>query len=405
MAVCLSEMTNDRKIFLGDFDPVKIRRKEICFAQITSDLKLAALLYDRILIPAAYLWQSNMIGDKIPYFQDFIAAGILLPTVRTEDRDLQDRFEKRLEETDKFKNPQALARSPSLEGELTTEEHRQVLRRLRDQDNFVYLDKKTVSGCLRQLWEKDLYGTFELDVDTEALGTYVYENLPEEEARRVIDQLLFGKDLEYVSRTTLLGITQHCMDRAFGCGKWDQGRIERRISWLYLFATARAADCDLYVNGFDSSQSVSYANLGLYQRTLAGVQLTPELLQSFSAEDIIAIRRSKEYREFIRFYQELLNNARLVSDAEVQKVIQRLLRESKMERIRRMIPRIRSGKEKAFGIASGLVVNCVCGTPISLTISGAVGTYLLMECVSRMRNRTAVIDFQRYLEQNYLHRA
>lgn len=47
------------------------------------------------------------------------------------------------------------------------------------------------------------------------------------------------------------------MDRAFGCGKWDQERIERKISWLYLFATARAVDSDLYVNGFDSSQSVS----------------------------------------------------------------------------------------------------------------------------------------------------
>lgn len=88
MAICLSEIETRHKLFLGDFDPVKIKRQTISFDQIIYDLKAAALLYDHILIPAAYLWQSDLIGMRIPYFQDFIGAGILLPTVRTDDRDL-----------------------------------------------------------------------------------------------------------------------------------------------------------------------------------------------------------------------------------------------------------------------------------------------------------------------------
>ena len=93
-----------------------------------------ALLYDYILITAAYLWQSDLIETKILYFQDFISAVILFPTVRMDDWDLQDRFEKRLDETNRFKDETAILRLPSLLGELTTKKQQKHLTLLHDQN-------------------------------------------------------------------------------------------------------------------------------------------------------------------------------------------------------------------------------------------------------------------------------
>lgn len=408
MAICLSETSEMQKLFLGDFDPVKIKSGTITFEQITSDLKLAALLYDRILIPSAYLWQSDLVGDKILYFQDFISSNILTPTVRADDRDLQDRFEKRLEETNKFKDPETLARTPALTGELTTPAQWKPLKLLQDRNNFIYLDEQSVSACLRQLWEKDLYYTWAFDVDAESLGVYIYEAFPCEEANALINQLRLGKDLEYVSRTTLIHLAQHVFDCTVGAGKWDQGKVERRISWLYLFATAIAADCDLYVHGFNASYSPVYANLELYLHTLESVGITQRMLRTLSVADVVTIRHAKEYQAFLETYKSLLNDTKIITEAQVSQLISQLSQRAELPWYQKAVPKLRKFRDLCMGIATGLLVNYLGGTPLSFPIAGAFGASVgvlgvspILDRISSVNRNLSVSDFKAYMIQNF----
>lgn len=113
-------------------------------------------------------------------------------------------------------------------------------------------------------------------MDFTSLGVYIRATFPKPLADSIILELLYGKDLEYISRTTLIGFAYRVFDTMVGEGKWNQSKVCERISWLYLYATAMSSDCDLFVSGFRLTSPLTYANLNLYLYTLSSVGITPE---------------------------------------------------------------------------------------------------------------------------------
>lgn len=408
MSICLSEISSKKKLFLGDFDPVKIANQEICFEQIMFDLKAAALLYDYILIPSAHFWQSDLVGTKISYFQDFIEANILFPTIRMEDRDLQDRFEKRLDETNKFKDETTLLQTPSLAGELTTQEQHTYLEQFHDSNQFVYLDKVSVSDQLRQLWVQDLCFTLPSNLDPSSFVFYICKNFSVPVAKDIIQQLMHGKDLEYISRTTLTAFSKQIFDTTVGKGNWDPFKVNQRISWLYLLAVAISSDCDLYVNGFHSSSPFVYANLDLYLRTLKSVGITPEIIRSISVNDIINIRHAKEYQIFIEIYRSLLRDTKIITDEQVEEIFKEINKNANLHWYGKALSKAQQFRDVCMGIATGLLVNYLGGTPLSMPIAsmlsasiGILSTPVILNRIAAINRNTSVANFKKYMLINF----
>lgn len=298
--------------------------------------------------------------------------------------------------------------TPSLTGELTIKEQQKFLDCLHDRDKFVYLDKGSVSAYLRQLWEQDLYCSWVFDVDVASLSAYIYEAFPESEAKCIVQQLCIGKDLEYVSRTTLISLAQHVFDHIVGEGQWDQDKIKRRISWLYLFATAIAADCDLYVYGFNSSSSPEYSNLGLYLRTLKSVGITSEILRNLSVDDIITIRHSEEYRTFIMSYRSLLVDTKIITETQATWLFSKLSKSAELPWYWKMASKAQKLRDACMGVATGLLVNYLGGTPLNVPIAGAfggaigvIGVTSILNRIAKVNTKLSISNFKEYMITNF----
>ena len=68
MKTYLSQLENDKKIFIGDYDSYTIITEKTDYTKLINLTKAALLLFDRILLPAAFFWQSNEMNRILPLF-------------------------------------------------------------------------------------------------------------------------------------------------------------------------------------------------------------------------------------------------------------------------------------------------------------------------------------------------
>ena len=67
MKLFLSDVKNDSRLFIGDLDSYTIIENGFVKEQLNFKIKLGLLLYDKILLPAAYFWQSKPMASVTTY--------------------------------------------------------------------------------------------------------------------------------------------------------------------------------------------------------------------------------------------------------------------------------------------------------------------------------------------------
>ena len=115
----LNEYKDKTKLFFGDTDSFTIIDNKFKVDEISRKLLLSALLYDVVLFPAAYFWQSEIVSEVLHRNQALIRCERVLPVIRnfSVTRDIKDYYDKREEETAKQKDMEVY-KDPSLNSEL-----------------------------------------------------------------------------------------------------------------------------------------------------------------------------------------------------------------------------------------------------------------------------------------------
>lgn len=307
----LSEYENKMKLFFGDTDSFSILENNFTVKEISRNLLLSALLYDVVLFPAAYTWQSEIMSEVIHRNQALIISERVLPVIRNYSitRDVKDYYEKREEETAKQKNLEVF-KDPSLNSELVKKENRRDMEFADGLNTYMHLEDISVKEAFIKLYKKDIEDIY----DDKSIYTIINKtgcSIEQNEAYRRL--LLDGVDYEKFSRSTVIDYISTLRFR-----ENIEHKIRSRVSNLYLLANAIAANADFYISIDDNVETVKYSNLHMHKRILEAVGITSCILDKMTATDVLRIVTSDEYKIFIAHYRDLIRDIQNTNSMNVE---------------------------------------------------------------------------------------
>lgn len=307
----LSEYENKMKLFFGDTDSFSILENNFTVKEISRNLLLSALLYDVVLFPAAYTWQSEIMSEVIHRNQALIISERVLPVIRNYSitRDVKDYYEKREEETAKQKNLEVF-KDPSLNSELVKKENRRDMEFADGLNTYMHLEDISVKEAFIKLYKKDIEDIY----DDKSIYTIINKtgcSIEQNEAYRRL--LLDGVDYEKFSRSTVIDYIS-----TLRFSENIEHKIRSRVSNLYLLANAIAANADFYISIDDNVETVKYSNLHMHKRILEAVGITSCILDKMTATDVLRIVTSDEYKIFIAHYRDLIRDIQNTNSMNVE---------------------------------------------------------------------------------------
>lgn len=347
-----------RKLFLGDTDSYTIIQNGYTEDKLIFEIKLAALLYDVVFIPAAYMWQSYQMKEIMYKIQPLILTENVLPVIRktTETRDIQDYFEKRQSETEKLKTMEVF-KIPSLATEFADPKHEKDMKFLNDLNSCLHLEDKSVKEEFINLWKCDLESG-----DINAIPMILYRsNLDISTYKMILYRLKVDINYSNFSRSTLIDYILK-----LSIPQDVKNMLQERISWLYLMANAIVSESDFYISKSYNNKLVHIANLDIYLQLLKNFGIDEKMIQLISLEDLLRIKFSPEYINFITNYNSLV---RSISFEQMSLVQQTNMKIHKMickeDRKRRIWNKISAVYGISGSIFLGLLINYFSGSEIS----------------------------------------
>ena len=401
MKTYLSQLENNKKIFIGDYDSYTIITEKTDYTKLINLTKAALLLFDRILLPAAFFWQSNEMNRILPLFEESIESGFILPMIR--DRsvtiNVQDYFSQRFEESQKIKHLKVFKR-PEIASELAEGEDKQVALELNGVDSFGYIDNHSIKEKYVSNWLNDLSN--HQDINS-------------------INLLLFQADLDDIQRKTIIHklseeTSNPCFSRA-SCIQAVESilsdtvirkQIVKRTSYLYLKSNA-----DVYGSGFFLSNDlynnmVFEDNIKLLIKTLSAFGITPAIINTLSLNDILAVKNSPEYLMFIQTYNELINKAYTAQNDIVSNIQKQIKWELRKETLKNTVFKsLKKVQNISSTIFIGLITNQLSGSPVKSELYAATGSAAAFASlahfnkINRYFNSTPFLDFKNSFQDQF----
>ena len=370
----LSDFENKTKLFLGDTDSFSIKEYNLTIDGISENLLLATLIYDVVLFPAAYSWQSNEMAEVIHRNQALIISERAIPVIRNflDTRDVKDYYDKRKEETEKQINLD-IYKDPSLNTELVKKENKKDMEFTYGLNSYMHLEDISVKEAFIKLYRTDLKDCY----DDRSLYMIIQRLHCNAEQKERFRQIL-SNDVDYdnFSRSTVLDFINN---RHFS--KDIEHRLRRRISNLYLLANAIAANADFYISIENKTEQVNYSNLHMHRKILNAVGLTNDVFKKMTATDVLRIVYSDEYKIFISYYRDLIFELKETNKTMKADMIKHKL-EKKIE-IQSTIQPYYKAASFVGGLSTsllvGLITNVISGSQGSLMAfgMGAAGGFTL----------------------------
>lgn len=324
MRQLISNLNSDQKIFIGDFDSYSIIRHGTTLDSLYTLSKTGLLLYDRILLPAAFFWQSPVMQRLLMQLEPAIANGLMMPVIRDYESttDIQDYFVRRMDESEKLGKLEVF-QQPELASEIASPSNSPYVHLLEDINVYAHLDQNSIRDIYIDNWDKDLDNHF----DVNSLNLLVSQaNIPIDHIQPIKQQLLAASSHPQFSRATCVELIQ----QLFPEGRCRNLLIER-ASWLYLKSNADAYGSKMYYSHNPFNGMIFEENLRLLAQTLSLVGITEEVLSQLSTNDVLRVRISPEYQRFIVAYRDLLSKVYAEQDAIVTTIQCSIAKELKKE--------------------------------------------------------------------------
>lgn len=395
----LSSYSRGSKIFLGDTDSYTIIQNGFTEEDIIFKIKVATLLYDVVFVPAAYMWQSEQMKEVMYKIQALILTENVLPVIRKskETRDIRDYFEKREDETKDLKKMDVY-KIPSLASEVATQSNKKDMMFLYKLNCCMHLEDKSVKEEFINLWKKDLTGS----VDVGSISMLLCQsNIDINQYNLLLTTLRNDVNYEKFSRSVVidsilkLSLSQNVKEA-----------LQKRISWLYLKANAQASGSDFYLSRSADDGLVYNSNLNIYIQLLRNFGIDANMLKSLSIEEVIRIKNSPEYLNFIVGYHQLVDSVYTEQWNIIERLDKQINYRIQTEKVKRAM---RSTMLAIYG-ASGtiflsLLANYFSGSTIDKSLWGIVGSTAVLSSVilkkveraNKLISQTSFLDFKDYI--------
>lgn len=401
MRQLVSNLNNDSKMFIGDFDSYTIIRHGTTFDYLYNLSKVGLLLYDRILLPAAFFWQSPVMQQLLLQLEPAIANGIMIPVIRDYETttDIRDYFVRRMDESEKLGKLEVF-QQPELASEIASPENEPYVHLLEDINSYARLDRNSIREIYIDNWDKDLDNHF----DVNSLNLLITQaNIPIDHIQPIKQQFLAASAHPQFSRASCVDLIQQLI---------PEGRcrylLTERASWLYLKSNADAYDSRIYYSHNPFNGMIFEDNLRLLAQTLSIVGITEDVISQLSTAEVLRIRISPEYQRFIIAYRDLISKIYVEQDVIVTSIRNSIAREMKKEsrllRLYRVLNFIQSGSVYLF---MSLLGNHFSGSDVSTPLlfgSGSAAAVSAMikriDSVNKAMESCEFTNFKDYIVTN-----
>lgn len=398
MKLFLSDVKNDSRLFIGDLDSYTIIENGFVKEQLNFKIKLGLLLYDKILLPAAYFWQSKPMASLLPEIENLIISQNILPVIRNCDdtSDIMEYFLRREIETSSLKNTN-IFNIPSLASEIATKENLCDVKHICNLNIALHLDKQSVKEKFIDLWLKDLAYTYDINSIKFIL---LQSNLTRNDLENIIRNLEQQVNIDNFSRASLVNTVF-----LLNVSQFVKNRLLNRISWLYLNANADVSNSDFYVTGNLYQGMVQKANLDFYLSTLNVFGIDNVLINNLSNIELLRIRESIEYKFFIQNYFKLIDNIVFEQNNILELIIAKENKRFKSEQIKSKLWRALSFVQRnSTTLLLGLIVNYFSGSVLNHTVSevifgaSVISNFLFkFDKLNKFMQTTSFLDFRDYI--------
>lgn len=394
----LSEFNHRQTIFVGDYDSYTIISQRPSFNHLLTTSKMALLLFDHLLMPAAFFWQSKEMTRLMKYLEEPIEYGFILPVIRDCDitNGIYEYFQTRVNESHRIGNIDVF-RQPELASEIAGKNHISVARQLENLNMYAHSDKKSVRNTFTDLWVSDL----ENHTDINSIRLLLCQTqMSEPERSGVLKSLLDEARYPQFSRAS-------CIERIHKL--IPSGRIRdlivKRTSWLYLKSNALSYDSKFYYT-YDPYNSMLFEeNLFLLSQTLEVFGISKNLISQLTFLEILKIKESEEFHRFIATYRKLVDASYRRQSDIVDRLKKTLTREMRNEKwISGIYKKLRFLQNTSVSVFLGLLINSLSGSIINPSVWIGAGTVSAVPAVIRRLaslnhdiGETPLSDFKEYI--------
>jgi hypothetical protein len=413
MKIFASQTQDKQKLFFGNADSFTLIRQQIPKETILRELKLSCLLYDHVVLAAAYFWQSDSMRSLIPYIETFIQSGDLLPAIRdySQTSNARDYLERRVEETSIFANQSLIYKIPAIASEVTRLDQLPTANELNRIGTFFHMDLESIEDIYRRLWIDDIL----TNKNPSSLYNLIILVISPEDHFCVTNSLKKISNKQHFSRS----IIASCI-LELRIAKEAKKLFVQRASALYLLSNAVAINGDLLVGSRTLSLSYNYqngflgplskANADLFLKVLELCGLPTSTFDQMSDREILALKSSEEFMNFRDLYSNLVNKSRNIQNDLATEIIQRFSNVNRLEREKRGLIRVLSTLEY---ISSGVFVNTLSSilipgfqpaVPAVILGSGIAASISFFLKKIQEIQKTPVLDFTEFLREGKFHK-
>lgn len=399
METFLSDLRPYNKLFLGDFDSYTIIKYNIGKDQLMYKTKLGLLLFDKLLLPAAFFWQSEVMSNILPRIETLVEDGYIMPVIRDYKvtRDIKDYFERRYDETYSYTEMEIYNR-PEFASEIAKDANKGDVNFLSKINTYVHLEERSTRTAFIISWIRDLEDLYDINSIRMIITAMNNDN------DVITDEIcsLLKKDIfsENFSRATVIEKVMKIIPNG-----QVRRKIEDRVTWLYLKSNAEVTSSSFYLTNNPYGGLVLQENLDLLIETLKIFGITKRMIEGLTLEELKIIKNSSEYILFINNYRELINNINVKQNDVVNDITKRTQFKIFSERIKTSMRKsLNTVNVVSSTIFLGLIVNYFSGSTINTDAFTAAGGLSLISNIlkhidkinMRMQN-TSFIDFKKYI--------
>ena len=394
----IDEYSTRKHLFVGDFDSYYIIKNNTLEVELLNVLKVALFLYDGLVIPAAFFWQSYPMSQIMPKIQMLIENEMVLPTIRNYQvtSDIKEYFERRETDTKNLLGTFSVKR-PELKAEIATKENLKDVMILQNINSYVHLQNSSIGNAFREMLEIDIVGS----ADVHSIHTLlITSSISLEKIVQIKSVLLKEISLSGLQRSNLVNIIV-----SLKLSKRLEEELCDRISWLYLSASAKAANAKLFLSKGQYLGAIKEENLFMFINTLMCLGITRQFLTSLSVKDILILKQSSEYQNFINRYRELVydigSEERNIETLLQKKIIKEMNRERTRLRWNRILQCVNTTSASIF---VGLIINYFSNSKIMMVPAivslGTMGISSFMKRIDFLNEKMetkSFLEFERYI--------
>lgn len=394
----ISDLHSDSKLFVADYDSYSIKKYNITSEKLLYVTKIGMLLFDHLLLPAAFFWQSEEMAQIMLRLEEAISYGAVLPVIRNSEdtADIIDYFEHRVEESQKISYFPVFSQ-PELATEIAGAKNAREVRQLQDINSFVHLGGTSIREKYALNWLDD----FDNNGNINSIRLLLAQSsMPLDSIRDVLDSLKGIARNPQFSRAYCINHIQSLVSP----GK-VRDLLEERTSWLYLKSNADVYQSGLFYSRDPYNGMLFADNLVLLAQTLSIFGLTKDVIAALSVNDILNLKKTIEYQNFISGFNCMVEKAYTQQEKIVEKLQQKIVSELRSEEIWRKIYKSLSWIQRfSRTIFLEILINHFSGseinTPIFVaTAAGATVPVILkrFDAINQHMVRQSFLDFRDYI--------